>query len=216
MGDRIDSHEAVIRFNTAPMQRYEKFVGSRTDIRICTDYNDFCCGHGDEALVIAKLQSLSVTGGRKTHQTDVNMFMKCIAARKLVNKVQTRYLATTSDFIEYIQGYVGPGGLPSTGLFGVFLAISMCEQITLFGFDSPNEIQVRLHAEAQDRVPGVPYHYYKVSDIKESVMDKEKARKVMGTGNPRHGFALNTHKFAREAFITHSLIPACIRNVGVV
>jgi hypothetical protein len=214
MGNKIDAHDAVIRFNTAPVQNYERFIGSRTDIRICTDYNDFCCGHGDESLVIAKLQSLSVTGGRKTHQMDVQKFTKCIKARALTDQ-RTQYLATTGQFIDYVQGFVGPGGLPSTGLFGAILATSICARITLFGFDSPDEMQARFEAEAAGRASSVPYHYYKVSDIKESVMSREKAQKVMGSGNPRHGFALNTHKFAREAFVIHSLIPACIHHAAV-
>ena len=127
-------------------------------------------------------------------------------------------MANTAEYIEYVQGYVGAGGLPSTGLFGTLVALSMCETVTLFGFDSPAEMQARVRAEATGTAPGVPYHYYRAEDIEASVMRPEKAKKVMGSGaggGPRHGFAHNAHKFEREAFVTQELLPACLPQLAV-
>jgi len=55
-GDIIDGYDTVIRFNRAPVVGYEKFVGSKTDLRVVNAhvFSNASC-EGDERFKTAKL-----------------------------------------------------------------------------------------------------------------------------------------------------------------
>lgn len=56
LGEWVDSHDVVVRFNEAPIDGYERFVGSRTDILVTNPYpvdrRSFSLSAGGAVLVI--------------------------------------------------------------------------------------------------------------------------------------------------------------------
>ncbi|XP_019621879.1 PREDICTED: beta-galactoside alpha-2,6-sialyltransferase 2-like [Branchiostoma belcheri] len=70
-GREIDGHDAVLRFNCAPTEKFEEFVGSRTDIRLintqipgreCTNefWNDSIAMFNHEITVIRNINAINL------------------------------------------------------------------------------------------------------------------------------------------------------------
>ncbi|KAL8108948.1 sialyltransferase-like protein 1 [Apium graveolens] len=111
-GKEIDSHDAVIRDNEAPVNdKYAKHVGSKRDFRLVVrgaarNMVKILDGSTDEVLIIKSV----------THR-DFNAMIKSIP-----NPV---YL---------FQGIVLRRGAKGTGMKSIELALSMCETVDIYGF----------------------------------------------------------------------------------
>lgn len=111
-GEEIDSHDAVIRDNEAPVnQRYAKHVGLKRDFRLVVrgaarNMVAILKGSTDEVLIIKSV----------THK-DFNDMIKSIP-----NPV---YL---------FQGIVLRRGAKGTGMKSIELALSMCDIVDIYGF----------------------------------------------------------------------------------
>ncbi|XP_022725800.1 LOW QUALITY PROTEIN: sialyltransferase-like protein 1 [Durio zibethinus] len=111
-GKEIDSHDAVIRDNEAPVnERYAKYVGLKRNFRLVVrgaarNMVKILKGSDDEVLIIKSL----------THR-DFNTMIKSIP-----NPV---YL---------FQGIVLRRGAKGTGMKSIELALSMCDIIDIYGF----------------------------------------------------------------------------------
>lgn len=111
-GKEIDEHDAVIRDNEAPVNaKYAKHVGLKRDFRIvgrgvARNMKEVVKGAVDEVLIIKSL----------THR-DFNAMIK-----ELPNPV---YL---------FQGVVFRRGAKGTGVKSIELALSMCDQVDIYGF----------------------------------------------------------------------------------
>ncbi|CAM9003402.1 unnamed protein product [Rhodiola kirilowii] len=111
-GEEIDSHDAVIRDNEAPVNdKYAKYVGLKRDFRLVVrgaaqNMVAILNGSSDEVLIIKSL----------THR-DFNTMIKGIP-----NPV---YL---------FQGIVLRRGAKGTGMKSVELALSMCDIVDIYGF----------------------------------------------------------------------------------
>ncbi|CAA2978224.1 sialyltransferase 1 [Olea europaea subsp. europaea] len=111
-GKEIDSHDAVIRDNEAPVnEKYSKYVGLKRDFRLVVrgaarNMIPILNGSDDEVLIIKSL----------THR-DFNAMIK-----RIPNPV---YL---------FQGIVLRRGAKGTGMKSIELALSMCEVVDIYGF----------------------------------------------------------------------------------
>ncbi|KAL7106558.1 hypothetical protein ACP275_06G001400 [Erythranthe tilingii] len=111
-GEEIDSHDAVIRDNEAPVNvKYAKYVGLKRDFRLVVrgaarNMIPILNGSDDEVLIIKSL----------THR-DFNTMIK-----RIPNPV---YL---------FQGIVLRRGAKGTGMKSIELALSMCDIVDIYGF----------------------------------------------------------------------------------
>ncbi|XP_027102118.1 sialyltransferase-like protein 1 isoform X1 [Coffea eugenioides] len=111
-GEEIDSHDAVIRDNEAPVnEKYAKYVGLKRDFRLVVrgaarNMVTILNGSVDEVLIIKSV----------THR-DFNAMIKGIP-----NPV---YL---------FQGIVLRRGAKGTGMKSIELALSMCDDVDIYGF----------------------------------------------------------------------------------
>ncbi|KAM0936001.1 putative alpha-N-acetylneuraminate alpha-2,8-sialyltransferase [Dioscorea sansibarensis] len=111
-GEEIDSHDAVIRDNEAPVnEKYAKYVGLKRDFRLVVrgaarNMIPILNGSSDEILIIKSV----------THR-DFNAMIKMVP-----NPV---YL---------FQGIVLRRGAKGTGMKSIELALSMCDAVDIYGF----------------------------------------------------------------------------------
>ncbi|XP_047938275.1 sialyltransferase-like protein 1 isoform X2 [Salvia hispanica] len=111
-GEEIDSHDAVIRDNEAPVnEKYAKYVGLKRDFRLVVrgaarNMVPILNGSDDEVLIIKSL----------THKSINDMI------KKIPNPV---YL---------FQGIVLRRGAKGTGMKSIELALSMCDIVDIYGF----------------------------------------------------------------------------------
>eukprot|EP00249_Psilotum_nudum_P000594 c12655_g1_i1 orf=243-1622(+) len=111
-GKEIDEHDVVIRDNEAPVnKKYSKFVGLKRDFRIvgrgvARNMIKVVNGSDDEVLIIKSL----------IHRDFNNMI------KEIPNPV---YL---------FQGVVFRHGAKGTGVKSIELALSMCDQVDIYGF----------------------------------------------------------------------------------
>ncbi|XP_073049729.1 sialyltransferase-like protein 1 isoform X2 [Primulina eburnea] len=111
-GQEIDSHDAVIRDNEAPVnEKYAKFVGLKRDFRLVVrgaarNMITILKGSEDEVLIIKSL----------THR-DFNTMIK-----------------TLPNPVYLFQGIVLRRGAKGTGMKSIELALSMCDIVDIYGF----------------------------------------------------------------------------------
>ncbi|KAL1558864.1 purple acid phosphatase [Salvia divinorum] len=111
-GEEIDSHDAVIRDNEAPVnEKYAKYVGLKRDFRLVVrgaarNMVPILNGSDDEVLIIKSL----------THKSINDMI------KRIPNPV---YL---------FQGIVLRRGAKGTGMKSIELALSMCDIVDIYGF----------------------------------------------------------------------------------
>lgn len=111
-GEEIDSHDAVIRDNEAPVnEKYAKYVGLKRDFRLVVrgaarNMIPILNGSDDEVLIIKSL----------THKSFNDMI------KSIPNPV---YL---------FQGIVLRRGAKGTGMKSIELALSMCDIVDIYGF----------------------------------------------------------------------------------
>ncbi|CAI9111603.1 OLC1v1011862C1 [Oldenlandia corymbosa var. corymbosa] len=111
-GKEIDSHDAVIRDNEAPVnEKYARYVGLKRDFRLVVrgaarNMVTILNGSADEVLIIKSV----------THRDFNNMI------KRIPNPV---YL---------FQGIVLRRGAKGTGMKSIELALSMCDTVDIYGF----------------------------------------------------------------------------------
>lgn len=114
-GDKIDSFNTVVRFNSFKIKGFEKDVGTKTDIWF------------------------TVNGA---HIKDINTFSQVIAHSWEWNpsrcKMYNRLLAKRSDCIkidrDFVKNNIKLSG-PSTGLIAIYWFLNRYKSLTLTGFD---------------------------------------------------------------------------------
>ena len=119
-GPAIDESDLVIRFNHAPIKMFEKFVGSRTDLRI---------SNGEHLGFNEKPNEKTLHHLRaKSFLTRILLYEKKFGKAKLpylVNPGFTEYVANAS--LPYIA---------SSGYFAILMAMEVCSHVHLYGFHS--------------------------------------------------------------------------------
>ncbi|OVA17374.1 Glycosyl transferase [Macleaya cordata] len=111
-GEEIDSHDAVIRDNEAPVnEKYAKYVGLRRDFRLVV--------RGAARKMVAILNG----------SADEVLIIKSVTHRDFNNMIKS-----IPNPVYLFQGIVLRRGAKGTGMKSIELALSMCDIVDIYGF----------------------------------------------------------------------------------
>tara|TARA_R110000824_G_scaffold43928_6_gene128221 strand:- start:18192 stop:18824 length:633 start_codon:yes stop_codon:yes gene_type:complete len=133
-GQKIDKHETVIRFNRAPVSGYEKYVGSKTSLRVTNNhvFNNNDEGEGWESqprYFIKELQNerilyfaSDIMPWMEKHQnTNSTCELHCVIYSELIDLRKQCGIPWEKDF--------------SVGVGMIFLCLTVGIKPHLYGFD---------------------------------------------------------------------------------
>ncbi|KAI8498325.1 hypothetical protein Bbelb_242690 [Branchiostoma belcheri] len=154
-GREIDGHDAVLRFNCAPTESFEEFVGSRTDIRLintqipgreCTNefWNDSIAMFNHEITVIRNINAINLARGRIDARKDrYRVFENLRKYRKAYPNRTLPFIqrpAFGKDIATELRRFCVATGRcnqtklsPSTGMFGVVMMLHLCNWVHVYG-----------------------------------------------------------------------------------
>ncbi|XP_071484412.1 CMP-N-acetylneuraminate-poly-alpha-2,8-sialyltransferase-like [Diadema antillarum] len=160
-GQEIDNFDFVFRCNAAPVENYRNDAGSKTDFITFNPsilYKHFG-GLSNDSSVESYVQFMQ--------QYNSVVWYPCFGSRKLVDPCRQAISYQTRISSQLVIGHPrhytsmwafwkrrGLRKRPSTGLYLVGVAATMCEEIHLYGF-WPFPVEMR-----GDAFTEVPYHYF--------------------------------------------------------
>ena len=119
-GDIIDTHDAVFRFNDGTGKApYSKFAGSKTTVRLVNSQHR---GYreSDEEIVLQHLTAPA--------------HLKLYVSNRAQKSVNAKDYALSGAFYSFVKNRIDKKSTPTNGMYGLYLAQSVCEKITIFGF----------------------------------------------------------------------------------
>ena len=119
-GDIIDVHDAVFRFNDGTGKApYSKFAGSKTTVRLVNSQHR---GYreSDEEIVLQHLTAPA--------------HLKLYVSNRGQKSVNAKDYALSGAFYSFVKNRIDKKSTPTNGMYGLYLAQSVCEKITIFGF----------------------------------------------------------------------------------
>lgn len=133
-GREIDDHECVIRFNTAPTDEYIEDVGSSVDFRV----------------------SIGTLSYRSDNENILRTYRREVQPRKELKRdvfEEDYHYLLTDKFISWVQGLKEEDtrSVCSSGFLGVFFALFISSNVSLYGFNLPtnNDHDYHYHSRVQ-------------------------------------------------------------------
>ena len=152
-GREIDAHDAVIRFNGGRTKGFERYVGSKTTVRLVnSQHMGF---HESEKELL--LQHVTI-------EKNMDVFMKFRAAHP-----RLKMYAIDGDFHQHVLDTMEDGAA-SNGFFGMVFAGERCERVTLYGF-----YKGWRQGDGSLGKGATKYHYYDGVEPNESQQNRDDA-----------------------------------------
>ncbi|XP_035659691.1 beta-galactoside alpha-2,6-sialyltransferase 1-like [Branchiostoma floridae] len=153
-GGEIDAHDAILRFNCAPTDKFEEFVGSRTDMRLINTkipgrtckkefWNDSIAMFNHEFTVVRNFDAIRLKPRgidtkkdrfrvfenlKKFRRTHPNRTMPFIQRPNFGKDIVTelgRFCSTTGRCKRTSKS-------PSTGMFGIVMMLHLCNWVHVY------------------------------------------------------------------------------------
>eukprot|EP00238_Polyblepharides_amylifera_P013136 CAMPEP_0196575420 /NCGR_PEP_ID=MMETSP1081-20130531/4906_1 /TAXON_ID=36882 /ORGANISM="Pyramimonas amylifera, Strain CCMP720" /LENGTH=320 /DNA_ID=CAMNT_0041893717 /DNA_START=352 /DNA_END=1314 /DNA_ORIENTATION=- len=170
-GAEIDSHQAVVRLNNAPIRNWSINVGNRTTFNFINQHHAKELAYGQSPM---RHKGASVLVYESTYASvRTSVFPKLLSLLpnqalllnpKMVVTTHTLWLQFKA-FVEEQHRELKQGGKarvktsfkrkPMSGFFAVLFSLQLCDQISLFGFSNYNRYELN-----GARSGKVPYHYF--------------------------------------------------------
>ncbi len=134
-GAAIDRHSAVIRFNNAPTEGFEKHVGRKTNFRLLNKHwaRKWLAKAPGGCRQKALLVHVADVKGKKFLRSKLGTKMHAVAPE--YERLAKRAYDRAQDVMEAVGYLKVEGGHASpSGVEGVFLGLEMCRKVNLFGF----------------------------------------------------------------------------------
>ncbi|XP_066269014.1 beta-galactoside alpha-2,6-sialyltransferase 1-like [Branchiostoma lanceolatum] len=153
-GREIDDHDAVLRFNCAPTEKFEKFVGNRTDLRLINTkipgitckkefLNDSIAMFNHEITVIRNFGAINFGKRGIDARKDRFRVFENLKKYRRTHPNRTMPFIQRPDFgknivTELRRFCVATGRCkktnlsPSTGMFGVVMMLHLCNWVHVF------------------------------------------------------------------------------------
>ena len=182
-GAAIDAHDVVFRQNQAPTATYELFVGEKTTFRVLNKKWTQQYSRGDkEYLPLEKGVYLVASRGidkiarnlvkAYPNRPDVRMVGLESGVRGAVGKLMREFKSKANKCLA--KGFKPKGGnTPSSGIISTVLAMSLCDEVNLYGFgvDNSNVGRGWRNKLAVALPPEAKYQYYVLRGTERSGVD---------------------------------------------
>lgn len=163
-GKDIDAHDVIIRFNQARVEGFEKYVGSRTDLRIVNTH-----------------VFRGTTGAKNYSKYDKNFISKLNPQHILVSRPvgdikkisPNNEVSIVSDkFYNHCVELLNNGKEPSVGFLGVILAVEFSDDVSVYGFDQNRDLKKK-HYWEKVSVIGNHHKFSREKEIFNELEQKE-------------------------------------------
>ena len=182
-GQAIDAHDVVFRQNQAPTATYELFVGEKTTFRVLNKKWTQQYSRGDkEYLPLEKDVYLIASRGidkiarnlvkAYPQRPDVRVVGLESAVRGAVGKLMREFKSKADKCIA--KGFKPKGGnTPSSGIISTVMAMSLCDEVNLYGFgvDDKNVGRGWRNQLPSALPPEAKYQYYVLRGTERSGVD---------------------------------------------
>ena len=156
LGEQINKHDAVFRFNGGPTFGFEEHVGKKTTYRLDNSQHFLFHEPGTNEIILQ-------------HVTNREMFNQVKEEAEIITAAEASDLRVhvIDPMFHYYVMNVNRIGAPSNGFFGIVLSHLICNQITLFGY------------QKDWRNQSIPYHYYDDVEPILGQWDRDNREKLM-------------------------------------